>query len=267
MIGTLALSGFSFDLPSNEIEEQIAAKTPGDPLAKNGPKPAQAQPVRVGLRNATLTFAPPKDGVPVAARMAFSGITVPTSLVAGFPGAGSLALYGYRDLDLNVAADTSWDEHTQELSVGEISVSGKDMGRLRLNGKLGGIGPEVFDPDTAVSSFAMLSATAKAIDLTVENGGFFERFIDATAKSLSLKPDELRKEYVSASVIGVPIILGNSPGAKAIGTAMGKFVTKPGTLSISAKAKNGAGLGIADFSTAPTPAAVLDKLDIDAKSE
>lgn len=113
----------------------------------------------------------------------------------------------------------------------------------------------------------MLSATAKALDLTLENGGLFERFIDAQAKVLSLKPDELRKEYVTASVIGVPVILGNSAAAKAIGAAMGKFVAKPGTLSISAKAKSGDGLGMVDVSTAPTPAAVLDKLEVNAKAE
>jgi hypothetical protein len=68
-------------------------------------------------------------------------------------------------------------------------------------------------------------------------------------------------------VIGVPVILGNSAAAKAIGAAMGKFVARPGTLSISAKAKNGEGLGMVDVSTAPTPAAVLDKLDVNAKAE
>lgn len=131
---------------------------------------------------------------------------------------------------------------------------------------LGGIGPEVFDPDAGVSGFAMLSATAKALDLTIENTGLFERFIAAQAKVLSLKPEELKQEYVTASTLGVPAILGNSADAKAIGAAMGQFVTKPGTLSLSVRPKNGTGIGMLEFGAAPTPSAVLDRLNVDAKA-
>ncbi|WP_342149232.1 hypothetical protein [Methylorubrum sp. SB2] len=250
VIGTLTLSDLTLD---------VAAQGQ-DPAAK-------AAPMHVGVRGGSITFAPPKDGVPTASRLSLSGLTLPASAVESVPGLGSLGLYGYRNLDLDVIADTAWNEGTKELSFNELSLTGKDMGKLRLNATLGGIGPDVFDPDAAVSGFAMLSATAKALDLTLENGGLFDRFITAQAKTLSLKPDELRKEYVTASVIGVPVILGNSAAAKAIGAAMGKFVSKPGTLSISAKAKNGDGLGMVDVSTAPTPAAVLDKLEVNAKAE
>ncbi len=250
VIGTLTLSDLNLDLAGQNA----------DPALKAAPMP-------IGVRGGSITFAPPKDGVPTASRLSLSGVTLPASAVESVPGLGSLGLYGYRDLDLDVIADTAWNEGTKELSFNEVSLTGKDMGRLRLNATLGGIGPDVFDPDAAVSGFAMLSATAKALDLTLENGGLFDRFITAQAKTLSLKPDELRKEYVTASVIGVPVILGNSAAAKAIGAAMGKFVSKPGTLSISAKAKNGDGLGMVDVSTAPTPAAVLDKLEVNAKAE
>lgn len=262
VIGTLTLADLDLDL-ARQADPVAAA---GDPL-KAGKPAAPLPPLHIGLRGASLNFGPPKDGVPTETRLSLTGLALPASAVEGVPGLGSLGLYGYRDLDLDAAADLAWNEDKRELSVKELSLSGKDMGRLQLHAVLGGIGPEVFDPDAAVSGFAMLSATAKALDLTLENGGLFERFINAQAKVLSLKPDELRKEYVTASVIGVPVILGNSTAAKAIGAAMGKFVAKPGTLSISAKAKNDEGLGMVDVSTAPTPAAVLDKLDVDAKAD
>jgi hypothetical protein len=263
VIGTLTLSDLGLDLAQAAVAPGPVAS--GDPL--KAPKPVALPPLHIGLRGASMSFGPPKDGVPTESRFSLTGLTMPASAVEGVPGLGSLGLYGYRDLDLDATADTAWSEDKRELSFKELSLSGKDMGRLHLNATLGGIGPEVFDPDAAVSGFAMLSATAKALDLTLENGGLFERFIDAQAKVLSLKPDELRKEYVTASVIGVPVILGNSAAAKAIGAAMGKFVAKPGILSISAKAKSGEGLGMVDVSTAPTPAAVLDKLDVSAKAD
>ncbi|AWN44853.1 hypothetical protein [Methylobacterium durans] len=287
VIGTLALQDISLDLPSETAKaspgpapkpgsKDPARDSAGDPFenaarqalgARPSGKPAPAEaPLHVGLRNAAITFGPPRDGVPTASRLSLTGLTLPAATVAGVPGLGSLTAYGYQDLDLNVVADTAWDEGRRELSVREVSVSGKDMGTLRLTGTLGGIGPEIFDPDAGISGLAMLSATAKALDLTIENTGLFERFINTQSKVLSLKPDELRQEYVTASVLGVPVILGNSPAAKAIGAAMGQFVTKPGRLSVSAKSKDGAGVGVADFSTAGSPGAVLDKLDVDAKA-
>ncbi|KQO62547.1 hypothetical protein [Methylobacterium sp. Leaf88] len=263
-LGTLALKDLSLDLPPE-------AKAPRDPADRALADKALADrappaPTHVGLRDGSMNFAPPRDGVPTAGRLSLSGLTLPASAVAGVPGLGSLGLYGYSDLDLALVADTSWDEAARELKLGEVSVSGKDMGSLRLNGMIGGIGPEVFNPDMAVSSFAMLSATAKALDLTIENTGLFDRFIAAQSKVLSLKPEELKQEYVTASVFGVPAILGNSAGAKAIGAAMGQFVTKPGTLSVSLRPKNAAGIGMLEFSAAPTPAALFDRLEVNAKA-
>ena len=252
-IGALALKDLSLDLPPEPHPVR-------DPAAK------ALAPMHVGLRDGALTLAPPRDGVPTAGRLSLSGLTLPASAVEGVPGLGSLGLYGYRDLDLNLVADTSWDAATKELKLGEVSVSGKDMGSVRINGMLGGIGPEVFNPDVAISSFAMLSATAKAMDLTIENGGLFDRFIAAQSKVLSLKPEELKQEYVTASVFGVPAILGNSVGAKAVGAAMGQFVTKPGTLSLSLRPKNGTGIGMLEFGAAPTPAALFDRLEVNAKA-
>lgn len=254
VLGTMALKDLSLDLPPEDEAKP-------DPAS---PPPAAA--LHIGLRDGSLTFGPPRDGVPTKGRASLSGLTLPASAVAGIPGLGSLGAYGYRDLDLTVVADTAWNEDAKELAVSEVSVSGKDMGTVRINGTLGGIGPAVFDPDPGVSGFAMLSATAKALDLRIENGGLFERFIAAQSKSLSLKPEELTQEYVAATTFGVPAILGNSAGAKAIGAAMGQFVTKPGTLVLSAKAKNAGGVGLLEFSAAPTPGAVLDRLDVSAKA-
>ncbi|WP_200913203.1 hypothetical protein [Methylobacterium sp. Leaf106] len=265
-LGTLAFKDLSLHLPPDEVP--ASPKPPAKPPGAASPvlPPAATAPTHIGLRDGALTFGPLRDGVPTTGRANLSGLTLPASAVAGIPGLGSLGAYGYRDLDLNVVADTAWNEAAKELSFSEVSVSGKDMGSVTINGTLGGIGPAVFDPDPSVSTFAMLGATAKALDLRIENTGLFERFIASQSKSLSLKPEELTQEYVTATTFGVPAILGNSAGAKAIGAALGQFVTKPGTFLLSAKAKNAGGIGMLEFSAAPTPGAVLDRLDVSAKA-
>jgi hypothetical protein len=258
--------------PGPEGSRPGAAKSPdgkpaevraGDPLAVTvAPHP----PRRIALREAALAFGPLTDGVPSTSHLSLSGLHMPAELLTGAPIVGALPAYGYRDLDLDVVADAALDEKARDLSLREITVTGRDIGTVRLAGTLGGIGPELFSGTLPAATMLMFSGSAKTLDLTVENAGLFERFLAAQAKDLSLKPDELRKEYVTASLLGVPIILGNSAAAKGIGAAMGQFVMKPGKLVVHAKAKEPAGIGFIDLGASRSPAAVLDRLDVEAKA-
>ena len=292
-LGSLSLSDLSIDLPPEAVEARkdapregrVAARTrapeggragesrsspakpaeagPADPLAVTvSPVPAP----RVALRAASLGFGPMRGGVPTASRLSVSGLSLPADLVAGAPLVGALPAYGYRDLDLDLAADGAWDEAAREFALREITLSGRDIGTVRVSGLLGGIGPELFSGSVPAPTMLMFSGSAKALDVSVENAGLFERFLAAQSKDLSLKPDELRKEYVTASLLGVPAILGNTAAAKGIGAAMGQFVMKPGKLVVHAKAKEPAGIGFIDLGAARSPAAVLDRLDVEAKA-
>ncbi|AWN37313.1 hypothetical protein [Methylobacterium radiodurans] len=291
-LGGLTLKGLSLDLPG-------PAPTTADPLAAPGaradakpdtnkpgsrpgpagtPPPATTQPgqpgqpagqvaTHVALRDAALSFGPLRDGVPTAGRLSLSGLVMPAATVTGAPILGALPGYGYRDLDLDLVADLAWDEGRRELALREVAVSGRDMGAVRLTGTVGGVGPEIFSAEMPVSEMLMFTASARTLDLTVENTGLFERFIATQSKALSLKPEELRQEYVSASQFGVPVILGGSAGARAIGTALGQFVQKPGRLVLKARARDAAGLGFADVALARSPAAILDRVEVEAKAE
>ena len=294
-LGTLTLKALSLDLPGPETPpaaDPLAAPAPkpgarsdakpdgkaeirpdGKAAPQAAPRPVPPQPVasqpvtHVALRDAALSFGPLKDGVPTAGRLSLSGLVMPASTVTGAPVIGALPGYGYRDLDLDLVADLAWDEGRREVALREVALSGREMGAVRLTGTLGGIGPEIFSSGMPASDLLMFTASAKTLDLTVENTGLFERFIATQSKALSLKPEELRQEYVSASQFGVPIILGGSAGARAIGTAMGQFVQKPGRLVLKARARDATGLGFADFALARSPAAILDRVEVEAKAE
>lgn len=284
-LGALTLKALNLDLPGPETPpaaDPLAAPKPGARVdarpdgkaaPQAAPKPVPPQPVasqpvtHVALRDAALSFGPLKDGVPTAGRLSLSGLVMPASAMAGAPVVGALPGYGYGDLDLDLVADLAWDEGRREVALREVALSGRDMGAVRLTGTVGGIGPEIFASGMPATELLMFTASAKTLDLTVENTGLFERFIATQSKALSLKPEELRQEYVSASQFGVPVILGGSAGARAIGTAMGQFVQKPGRLVLKARARDAAGLGFADFALARSPAAILDRVEVEAKAE
>lgn len=277
-LGNVVVSDLSIELPPEmepakprPKEIRAPARSPGkasepkasDPLSVTvSPQP----PHRIALREGALSFGPPRDGVPSTGRLSLSSLSLPAELLAGAPIIGQLPVYGYQTVDFDMVADASLDEKARELSLREITVTGRDIGTVRLAGTLGGIGAELFSGTLPAATLLMFSGSAKSLDLTVENAGLFERFLAAQAKDLSLKPEELRKEYVTASLLGVPIILGNGPAAKGIGAALGQFVMKPGKLVVHAKSKEPAGIGFIDLGAARSPALVLDRLDVDARA-
>jgi hypothetical protein len=277
-LGNLVVTDLSIELPPGEepakpLPKEIrspvrgpgkaAEPKAGDPLAVTvSPQPTH----RIALREATLSFGPPRDGVPSTGRLSLSSLSLPADLLTGAPIIGQLPAYGYQTVDFDMVADAALDETARELTLRDITVTGRDIGTVRLAGTLGGIGPELFSGTLPAATLLMFSGSAKSLDLTVENAGLFERFLAAQAKDLSLKPDELRKEYVTASLLGVPIILGNGAAAKGIGAALGQFVMKPGKLVVHAKSKEPAGIGFIDLGAARSPALVLDRLDVDARA-
>jgi hypothetical protein len=289
-LGALTLADLSVDLPPDAVPKEPprgarpapprrsepkptnskpGETTVGDALSRAfapAPTPAPPSPPRVVLREATLGLGPARDGVPTSSRLSLSGLGLPASLVADLPMIGTLPAYGYRDLDLDLVVDSAWDERARDVVVREIALSGREIGSVKLSGVLGGIGPELFSGSAPAATMLMFSGSAKALDVTVENAGLFERVVVAQAKDMSLKPDELRKEYVTAAMLGVPVILGSGPAAKGIGAALGQFVMKPGRLVLRAKAKEPAGIGFIDLGAAASPAAVLDRLDVEAKA-
>lgn len=250
--GNLHLDGLALDLPGS----------PAKPGFVTPPVP-----VKVTLRAADLGSAAPIDGIPTQTRVTLDNLTVALP-PGGVPDAlEAVADLGYRDLDLSAIIDGRWDPAAREVTVQDVSVSGRDMGAVRFTGTVGGITKDVFDPDRNVAQAALLGATAKALTLRIENGGLFERVVARQAKAQSLTPDALRREYGTAASAGIPAVLGNSPAARAIGETVARFVAKPGRLTIGATTKVEGGLGVAQFANAGSPAAILSLLNVTSAAE
>lgn len=257
-LARIAFDALDVDLPA---QDSPAQDSPGrDPLAASGP-------VRFAVRSGSLDMSEPRDGVPTASRLVVDGLTTAVPPGTTAPVLSDLAGLGYTALDLSGRIDAHWDEAAREVSLRDVTLTGKDMGTARITGTIGGIGKEVFDPEPMVSSLALLGASAKTLGLTLENGGLFQRFVDQQAKAQSLKPEELQREYGTAAMLGIPAVLGGSPSARALGQAVSRFVVKPGRLSVSAAAKDPGGLGLMDFTTAPSPGKIFDRLTVDASAE
>ncbi|CAA9346739.1 MAG: hypothetical protein AVDCRST_MAG90-2211, partial [uncultured Microvirga sp.] len=248
-LGALRLSGLDVDVPN-----------------QRGQAPKREN-IRFGVKDIELTADRPVNGIPTDLRLALEHLTFDVPGDTAEQGLKDLAAMGYRAVDLSWTAAANWNEPGSELVVREVSLRGSQMGSVTLRGVLGNVGRDVFNPDSALALVALVGATAKSLDLTIENGGLFERFIAREAKINRGAAEKLRREYGMAAAIGVPTMLGGSPAAKAIGQAVARFIAKPGRLTLSARTKDAGGLGIADLTAFDQPGAILERLDITAAAE
>jgi hypothetical protein len=148
-----------------------------------------------------------------------------------------------------------------------MSVRAANMGNATLTGTIGHVPRDVFHADSTIAAVALVGVTAQSLDLTIQNDGLFERIIAREAKRQQRPPEELRRDYGIAAAIGVPAALGNSGAAKTVGSAIARFVAKPGRLTIQAKVKDGTGIGLADLAAGADPAAMLDRIEVTARAE
>jgi hypothetical protein len=220
-------------------------------------------PTRFQIGNLGLVSADPIDGIPTRFSTSIDHFTFDPK-DAGDELAGVAAL-GYDKIDLSSRFEAHFDAAKRELGVEDLSLSGADMGAVKIACDFGNASKDLFSADPAQMEAAALSLLLRRIEIRVENGGFFERIVAAAAKQSNKSPEEVRQAYVAAAAIGVPALLGNGPAAKAIGAAIAKFVATPKNLRIVAVAPQG--LGAVDFVLIKDPSALMNKLSVQAAAD
>jgi hypothetical protein len=248
-IGTIRYAGLAFDVPNAESK----APTP--------------ERVKFALKNLAITADKPLNGVPTHLRLDLQNLTAPLPAESEDESVKTLTGLGYRTIDVSAGFAAAWNEAAREIAISEFSWSGVDMGRFAAKAILGGVDREVFDPDTNLAMVALLGASARSAEVTIENRGLFERYLAAEAKKRGKGADAVRREYAAAATVIVPAMLGNSEQAKGLAQAIGRFIARPARLTITARAKAPAGLGISDVMTVQSPAEVMNLLDVTAVAE
>ncbi|NIX77233.1 hypothetical protein [Microvirga terricola] len=286
-IGTISLTGFSFG-PTFEALKKFDAKTIKDADAAtvrsliptwgtmhisgvdidvSADKGKKDERAKLGWKDLELTADKPVNGIPTNIRIGLQNLAMELPAKSDEEGIRDLIALGYKNLDLSLLLSALWNAETEELNIREYSLSGQDMGSISMTGLLGGVTKDVFDPDTAIAAVALVGAKAKALDITVENKGLFERYLEKAAKEQKTKPETLRATYGTAAAVALPSIIGTSEQAKALSQAIARFIAKPGRLTVNAKTKDPSGLSLVDITALQEPADAFVKLNVTAKAE
>jgi hypothetical protein len=287
-IGLMSLSGYSFkptvaglrellarpdldnldDFDFRKLIPVIGTMRWGDFIADipNEKKPGER--IQMSIKGTEIIADKPFNGIPTNVRYAITNLAMTIPPGSQEEGMKDLLEMGYKSINVSLAIETTWNEPTNEIAIKEVSVNGNDMGSVVIRGIIGNITKDVFSSDLAMAQVALMGATAKSLAINIENRGGFERAIAHAAKKQGRTADDLRKEMGAAAAMMIPAVLGDSGASKAIATAVARFVTKPGTLAITATTKDKGGLGLADFmATGGDPTALMSKIDVTATAQ
>ena len=251
-LGTIRVKGFSVQDP--------------EPKRPQRGKPPEI--FRASVKAMEIGFGGQIDGVPTALRFSAEEFAAPLSANSEEQGVRDLVAMGYKDVNLSWLADLAWQRDTERLDIKALNISGKEMLGLTLSGQLSGVSKDAFSTDSALAQVAWLSAAAQRVSLVVQNLGGFEKFIAREAAKARKQPDAVRREWGMLAAVGLPAILGDSDGAKALTGAIARFVARPGTLSIDLRARSASGIGVADaVGVMAAPKEIFDKIEVQAKAE
>lgn len=248
-LGTTALTGLEIDAP-----------------APKSPKGAKPERVNVKLGKFLVALNDQVKGVPTNIDFTIEKLAVKLPENSADDAIKQLKALGYSALDMSARIAAKWNEQSKDIAISEITVSGENMGKVKLTGNLGNIGREVFEGDLSMAQVALMGATAKAVSLQIDNAGLGEKLLAMQARQQNRKPEELRKELGQAAQLGIPAILGPSDDAKSIANALAKFVTQMKSLTIDVKSKNAGGVGIPDIATVGSPDKALGLVSVQASA-
>lgn len=249
-LGTVTLAGVDIDVPDPATPKGIAPERLTIKLAK----------FLIGAKNQI-------NGIPTKLDFAIDNLAMKLPEHSSEQGIRTLRALGYSAVDMSARLNAQWNEASKELQIAELSLGGAGMGKARISGTLGNIGREIFEADLPMAQVALMGATAKAINLELENQGLAEKAYAMQARAQSRKPDDLRRELGTMAALGIPAVLGTSDSAKAISGAVAKFLTQPKSLRLDVKARNAGGIGIPDMVTIKDPQKALELVNVSATAE
>lgn len=253
---------------SHEGDPAVAGSSPAAPSpAVPSPSAPARGTSRISVGSIEIASAKPVEGIPTDIRIGVKNVAFPVMVETGNDAMMQLAGLGYDKIDTSFSANVGWNESGQEVVIREISLDSAGMGSAVIRGIVGNVSRGVFAPEKTAAMMSLLGATAKSLEIAVEDKGLFNRVLGRQAQTQKRGVEDVRKEYANAAQIGIPAILGNSPNAKALAAAIAKFIAKPNRLVLTAKAKSAAGYGFADYMGGSDPASVLNALDVTAVAE
>ncbi|MCX5493445.1 hypothetical protein OSH11_01880 [Kaistia dalseonensis] len=193
---------------------------------KTSPDPVTIGSVSIDLGNVV-------DGAPNEGKLAVTGINIPGSVLRQDEQTKDwVDQLGYQELTLDVAIDGSFDSSKDSLQIRTITIDGKDVGKLAINGDFGGLPRQKLQNPDQLKELAS-TATIQNATIRFDNAGIVQRVIEMQAKAMGATSEQF-VEQISGALPLLLSALGNQGFQDKIASAASVFLKDPKSLTITA---------------------------------
>ena len=175
---------------------------------------------------------------------------------------------GIDKIDIGYELALNWDQPSQQIKLGKLSVTGADMGSIAVAAVIGKATEDLFSNDTNVALAAAMGLTVKSVNIDVKDAGLADLLLRRAAAEQGKNIAEFRTALSGVAQGTILMMLGGSPDAAKLSSAVGAFIGGAKSLTIAIAAKDPAGLSTDDLQALQAdPTALAGKVTIDATAK
>lgn len=265
--GTIVLKGIDADLPydNNAFDDIDIEDEDGNPVPKPDGLPHR---LKFGLKSYEIGLNKPLNGIPTDIRVTYEDMSLPVPQDSNEEMYKQLRALGYDRITISSNLEVNWDEASQSLVIKDLSLSGKDMGKVTMSGLMGGFTKEFFSGDKVLAQVALLGLKAREVNLKIENQGLAEKGLQFYAGENNMSVEEARSTLTLIASAVLQELAADQPKLEAVISALNAFIAKPNTFEMSVKSKSERGIGALEMvAISQDPFSILDKIEIEAKAD
>ncbi|MDZ7927456.1 MAG: hypothetical protein U5L46_10370 [Agrobacterium sp.] len=257
-LGVVRVGGINVDVAAPEkTDEEAEEKPAGTP-----------ERIKFSLRNFEMGLTKPFNGIPTNVEIRQDDLTLPIPADSSEEVFVEARKLGFEALALSYAFAAGWDEPNKNLVIREISMSGKDIGSVNFSGLVSGFTEEFFSFDINRTQAAVLGLAGREVKLTIKDEGLMAKAIKLYALQNEMTEDQVRGTLTFLATVMLQQVVAEHPKLQGAVEALARFVSKPGTLTVTVRSTGVNGLGLFDLVAASeNPMLLLDKVDIQATAE
>lgn len=246
--GGFSFSGLDMDVPDEESDGQR---------------------IKASIGDFDLTLANYVNGVPADISSSAKNIVIGLPADSEEDSVKQLLALGIDKIEAGYDLAAAWDEGSNTIAVKTFAINGANLGALVLAGTLGNATPDIFSLDNNAALMAAMGLTAKDLKINVTDAGLADIVFQSMAKEQGQSVEQVRNALSGVAGGTALALLGGTPEAQKLSAALATFITgQAKSLSISAAAKNEAGLGLPELTALQAnPMALSSQVTVDATAQ
>ncbi|MGP4687101.1 hypothetical protein ACSV5K_12150 [Agrobacterium pusense] len=253
-LGRVRVGGINVDIAAPKEPEEEPTGTP--------------ERIRFTLKNFEMGLTKPFNGIPTDIEIRQDDLTLPIPADATEDVFVEARKLGLETLAFSYGLSAGWDEPNSNLVIRDISLSSRDFGSVNLAGLVSGFTEEFFSFDVNRAQAALFGLAGREVKLTVKDEGLMAKAIKLYALQNDMTEDQVRGTLTLVASVMLQQVAAEQPKLQGAVEALVRFISTPGTLTVTVKSTGVNGLGVFDLVAASdNPMGLLDKVDIQATAE